>query len=108
MQTEKPEECEACGFETTEIKEYDGAFNSKRKYWLCELCAGSMSGNTIIFPTSYSDDAVDIRVIQMIAFCTNMIIKEIRKNAPAGNIEASANSSQQPKLNILDSGSKNL
>jgi hypothetical protein len=32
----------------------------------------------------------------------------IRKNAPAGFIEASANDSQQPKLNILESGSENI
>jgi len=90
MQREKPEECEACNFETTELKLYD---NNKPGFWLCEICAKSVSGNAKIYPKPYENK----ELLHMQAFCTNMVIAEIRKSAPQNTKEQNGHIAQQPQ-----------
>ena len=75
MQREKPDHCEACNFETAELKLYD---NKEPGFWLCEICAKSVSGNAKIYPNLYENK----ELLHMQAFCTNMVIAKMRKNTP--------------------------
>lgn len=54
-----PEACECCYYEGAELKEYER--DSKRKVWLCKLCASSMAGNMLQYPDVYPSD------LQMVA-----------------------------------------
>ena len=79
--SEKPEECECCGFETTELKAYDAPPLSDRsgeKDWFCILCAGTMASNSVQYPRSYEETGV---VMRTVCYVGNAIIAEIRKLA---------------------------
>lgn len=76
--SENPEECEGCHFEMTALKFYEGWQGSARKIdgkWLCELCAGTMMGNTLDYPTMYDSATKD--VLQAICYVGNVILKAI-------------------------------
>lgn len=80
IENEKPEECDACSFKTKDLKFYkhDPGYPENSGHWLCEVCRQTISGNANRSPSLYPDSTV----LHMIAYCTNLIIREIRRIKP--------------------------
>jgi hypothetical protein len=79
MSTEKPEECECCGFKTSALKEYQSLknFPLDEKKWQCELCAGTMTGSFSDYPKQHDPDT--LCVMKTICYVGNAILAEIKK-----------------------------
>lgn len=88
--TEKPDECDGCGYETADLTEHDayactpghGPFtpeDQKERRWLCKVCEGTMSGNATLYPRNAIYDYATLRSI---AYATNMILDAIRGTRP--------------------------
>lgn len=77
MENEKPEECDACSFETDNLNYYEhgAGYPKGAGQWLCEVCWQTKSGNANRAPHAYHDPDA----LHMIAYCTNLILSEIRK-----------------------------
>ena len=77
---EKPEECQCCNFETTELKAYGAHRNFPKipdeKKWLCELCAGTETGTYHEYPEQI--DASALKVMKTSCYVGNAILAEIR------------------------------
>lgn len=71
---EKPECCECCQFETPELELYTQTF-PEWKHWYCIVCAGSMISGS----HHYQFERNSKDVLQAMAYCTNLILAEIRK-----------------------------
>jgi hypothetical protein len=73
----KPDECEACRFETAELSFYafGSGYPSKSGGWLCKVCGSTDSGSAYYSPSCYKSP----EVLHMLAYCTNLIIKEIER-----------------------------
>lgn len=76
---EKPEYCDACGFETTEIKEYRLHRNvpDEDYAWFCELCVSTYSATAYEYPLNFPGREADI--LLTICYVGNLILQEIRK-----------------------------
>lgn len=64
-------ECQACGYKT-EVKEYD---IQGEKLELCELCAGTPSGNAAAFPDYYRENTTAI--LRTICYVGNAILNKL-------------------------------
>lgn len=76
--TDRPEECESCGYETTAIKAYPntrGLPQEETWKWLCNLCAGTVAGNAYEYPEQYDDAST----LQTICYVGNAILDAINK-----------------------------
>ncbi|HJZ06361.1 MAG TPA: hypothetical protein VJ327_11025 [Patescibacteria group bacterium] len=83
MKTEKPEECEACRFETDDLTFYDHGpgYPEGAGHWICKVCACTMSGNAHRSPGCYKE----YEVLHMLSYCTNLILDALKKKeAPQG------------------------
>lgn len=80
MPTEKPEECECCGFETAELKEYDSNKNFPEKRGetkrLCGLCAGTMTGSFADYPQQHDRDL--LYVMKTVCYVGNAILAQLK------------------------------
>lgn len=79
--TDKPEDCEACHYETTELTEYRaddsiGRFEGRMK-WLCDLCASTESGKTLDYPRQYEGQAA---TIQTICYVGNVLLAALKRS----------------------------
>lgn len=75
---EKPEECEACQFETTELESYRSREVDPRgpvHHWFCALCAGTMSSNAVQYPALYPNKDV----LHTICYVGNAILQALRR-----------------------------
>ena len=71
-------ECESCGFEDIELEPYRMNRNFPKKIEdkvLCFVCANSMLGVAYEYPEQYKD----FQVMKLIGYCTNLLLKEIRR-----------------------------
>lgn len=77
--TERPDECQCCGFKTPALKVYD-MHSRHGPLWLCRVCASTSAGNVCFYPDQY-DNASTLKTI---AYCTNLILGAIAtmKEAP--------------------------
>jgi hypothetical protein len=77
MYNEKPEECEACKFETHDLEFYEHGlgYPKDKGHWICKICACTFSGNAHRAPHCYDQR----EILHMMAYCTNIILKEIKK-----------------------------
>jgi len=75
---EKSESCDACGYETKELKFYKFSVHRRGDdvsgQWLCSVCANTMSGNANEYPSHYPDE----ETLHMLAYCTNLILDAIK------------------------------
>lgn len=70
-------ECECCGFETNDVKRVSSEPPADvQECDLCMVCRNTRAGNGYIYRGHYGDAFL---VMRMLAWCTNAIIKEIRK-----------------------------
>jgi predicted Zn-ribbon and HTH transcriptional regulator len=69
-ETEKPEECESCGYETERLTLYDSHNGDNPLAWLCEVCASTYAGNAYHYPRQYENR----HIMQQISYCTNLIL----------------------------------
>jgi hypothetical protein len=71
--------CYGCSFDRSEVNQYRrGGFGNEplRISWLCDVCANTDSGSAEQYPRNFGETKP---IIHMLAYCTNMIIEEIRK-----------------------------
>ena len=75
--SQQPEACENCAFETKEIK----AYPMHRKYpvtqykWLCDLCASTPAGNAYEYPEQFHN----VPLFQTVCYIGNAIIQAIEQ-----------------------------
>ena len=84
----KPEECECCLHETSDLTEYVnrgsrdvpfGAPEDEQEWvWFCDVCAGTVAGNAHMYPDRYPNR----HVLIMIAACTNKVLDAIEAARP--------------------------
>ena len=78
---EKPEDCEACNYETQELMSSRCFDREGKEYflWFCDLCIHTHAATSKIYPTNHRDvtDA-----LYAISFIGNKIIEEIKKINP--------------------------
>lgn len=84
MSETKPEECECCGFETTELTAYSRTFKGVEVDWVCTLCASTMASRSLehTLPEANTLKAicyVGNAIIKNIVATGDVILKEIRK-----------------------------
>lgn len=70
-------ECENCQAEGVEISVYKRGLNNERSAELCNLCAGTMSGNVTLYPDNHREYG---EVLQCICYVGNQIIKAIKES----------------------------
>lgn len=85
---EKPDECDCCQFETSDLTDYgyardgrDGRAMSPEDMghkWLCDLCAGTMAGNAYEHPRSFEPGT--FVVLKTICYVGNAILRAIRES----------------------------
>jgi hypothetical protein len=83
--TPKPEECEFCEFETTDLKAYSNSpftDNTDTHKWLCKLCAATPAGNACEYPRQYEGE---LNTLKTICYVGNAILKAIAASAPAAS-----------------------
>ena len=91
MATDKPEECESCGWETPDlVRNKSQAWHDEEIEWLCEVCENTLLPNRMRDPASCDESTRDI--MQHVTTCTHMILAEIRKSgniplAPGGTLD---------------------
>lgn len=77
---EKSEECDSCGFETTDLKEYphrgERSRHSPTTMWLCFLCAHTPASNAYIYPSQYEGQHAILRTL---CYVGNEILKAIKE-----------------------------
>ena len=73
--SEKPECCYACQFETGKLKWYPPVPSEREGNWFCKICASTTSGNSVQFPDLYRDKG---QILTAMAFMTNTILKAIK------------------------------
>jgi hypothetical protein len=91
---EKPEICQACYYETTELKPYGAFAMSKFPYthkWLCDLCATTFSGNALEYPDQYENRHLMFHVCHV----GNVLLSEIRKITAGSKESAQREPAQQ-------------
>lgn len=76
----EPEECDSCGYPGKDLQEYDGRIKKGKglefeKAILCQICASTLIGNMHNYPNQYEYAPLG----KALAYCTNLIINEIRK-----------------------------
>lgn len=71
----KPPECDSCHFETKRLKRYARAPLAVEKgdKWLCVLCASTLAGNALDYPSNYPDPAA----LRTICYVGNVILAAI-------------------------------
>lgn len=83
MASEKPEACDCCMFETSELKRYEmrSAFPRTDVFkWLCSLCAGSEAGTVFDYRyTLYKDNSDLAKIMGLICNVGNHILQELRR-----------------------------
>lgn len=88
----KPEECDACGWETTDLTETDayartqghGPFTpeeEKEWVWLCNVCRSTLAGNVYLYPRNYSGGLSVIA--PTLCWGINAILSAVRGEQPA-------------------------
>jgi hypothetical protein len=76
---EKPDECDACHFETKALTYYgrERPLRGEREHkWLCDLCASTNSGNTLEYPEQWPDRSAD--VLRTVCYVGNVILAAVR------------------------------
>jgi len=68
-------ECDSCGFPEPDGEQWRNYNFVDKQLRLCELCAGTLIGNSAAYPNQYPERAV----LASIAYIGNAIITEIRK-----------------------------
>lgn len=80
---EKPEDCDGCHFNTSELTLYEDrpgiVPKGREKRWLCALCASTPCGNAATFPNQYPD----AKVLQTICYVGNVILAALRRDKEA-------------------------
>jgi len=72
--TEKPEQCDACGWETKELTEYDAYARTpghgpltpeeeKQRSWQCIVCASTHCGTIACYPRNQHENVDMIRTL---------------------------------------------
>lgn len=79
---EKPDCCQSCRFETTEIKAYQYfALSEKGKRethkWLCHFCANTFAGNAFEYPEFYPNGDL----MQHICHVANLLLAKLAKKS---------------------------
>lgn len=79
--SEKPEECQSCGFKTSALKGYPdmrGYPNHEQNEdkWLCKLCAGTSAGNVLSYPEQYMESG---EVLKAVCYVGNVILRAIEE-----------------------------
>ena len=79
--SEKPEECQACYFETEALTEYRaddaiGQFEGRKK-WLCDLCASTETGRILDYPRQFEGQAAAMRTT---CYVGNLILEALKKH----------------------------
>lgn len=78
---EKPEECESCRFETSELTEYRaddqiGRFEGRTK-WVCDLCASTETSRILDYPRQFEGQAETMRTI---CYVGNVLLTALRRS----------------------------
>lgn len=73
----KSESCECCYYDTAELTLSCESGSNIPRVWLCELCRGSLAGNTAIYKTVHNGELRMIAGFVMNA--ANHILAELRK-----------------------------
>jgi mannose/fructose-specific phosphotransferase system component IIA len=71
---EKPEDCDACHYETDALTRYDDRIADVKVLWLCDLCAGTPCGTAARWPRQYGEQA---RVLQTICYVGNALLEAL-------------------------------
>jgi len=74
--SEKPESCYACQFETDKLKWYPPVPRTNEGNWFCKICASTCSGNSVQYPDLYRNEG---KTLTAMAFMTNTILKAIKE-----------------------------
>ena len=72
-----PESCQSCGYET-KLTPYGMTRNFPRESgekWLCELCAGTMTGTAYEYPEQFEC----VQLMQVVCYIGNTILDAVRK-----------------------------
>ena len=75
--SQQPEACENCAFETKEIKAYKMYRKSPvtQYKWLCDLCASTPAGNAYEYPEQFHN----VPLFQTVCYIGNAIIQAIEQ-----------------------------
>lgn len=71
---EKPAECMACQFETTNLTRYEMGYPI-RAWWLCNLCAYTPAANAAIYPSQYEGQVETMKTINYVGNCILAALK---------------------------------
>ena len=74
-QTDRPTECDSCGFEGVPLNRFDYSFGPLmgEVRWLCDVCSSTYVGRVDEFPRQYEN----IPLYKSLAIATNMILQRI-------------------------------
>lgn len=77
---EKPEGCDCCGFETTDLDVYprDNPSPENKTKWLCAFCSSTPTGVRYEYKQHLADvDATDI--LKTVCYIGNVLLEKIEK-----------------------------
>lgn len=66
--------CNSCGTGDVPVRNFQGSFAKKEKWFMCQVCSQSLLGNAAIYPDLYS-----FVTPQMLGQVANIIIKKINE-----------------------------